>query len=332
MTLSSLHKDYRFWCLVLALAAMLALFIHPRERQRRPVYNLTFIVDITRSMNAQDYRLDDKPVSRLDYVKQTLRELLPKLPCQSKVGLGVFTERRSTLLFEPIEVCSGFAELDAAIAELDWRMAWAADSRIAGGLLNALEILQNSDARVVFMTDGQEAPPINPRYRTDFSPVKGKLKGMILGVGGLQPVPIPKFNAQGEPAGFYSAEDVPHRSSFGESNLNPEEIEGYDARNAPFGREAATGSEHLASLREPYLQQLASEAGLRYHRLTDLEALNEALQTPDFAVQKQVDADVRWKPATVALALLLPVYGGLLKRCAAQVRRRFSAGFNGRLD
>jgi mxaL protein len=319
MTLTGLHKDYRVWCLLLALAAMLALFIHPEEQQMRPVYNLTFIVDITRSMNAEDYRLDDKPVSRLHYVKQTLRELLAKLPCQSKVGLGVFTERRSTLMFEPIEVCSGFAELDAAIAGLDWRMAWAADSRIANGLLSALEILQHGDSKVVFVTDGQEAPPVNPRYRSDFSAIKGKLDGMILGVGGLQPVPIPKFNAKGEPAGFYSADDVPHRSSFGESDLNPEKIEGYDARNAPFGRAAATGSEHLASLREPYLQQLAAEAGLRYERLIDADALSEALQTPGFAVQKQVAADVRWKSAAAALALLLPIYGGWVKRYLTDV-------------
>jgi len=314
MTLAGLHKDYRFWCLALALAAMLALFIHPEEPQMRPVYNLTFIVDITRSMNAEDYRLDDKPVSRLHYVKHTLRELLAKLPCRSKVGLGVFTERRSTLMFEPIEVCSGFAELDAAIAGLDWRMAWAADSRIANGLLSALEILQHGDAKVVFVTDGQEAPPVNPRYRSDFSAIKGKLDGMILGVGGLQPVPIPKFNAKGEAAGFYSADDVPQRSTFGESDLNPEKIEGYDARNAPFGRAAATGSEHLASLREPYLQQLAAEAGLRYERLTDADALSEALQKPGFAVQKQVAADVRWQAALAALALLLPIYGGWFKR------------------
>ncbi|MGZ5051097.1 MAG: vWA domain-containing protein [Methylobacter sp.] len=286
MELTGLHKDYRFWCLALTLAAMLALFVRPKAQQMRPVYNLTFIVDITRSMNAEDYRLDDKPVSRLHFVKQTLRELLTKLPCQSKVGLGVFTEWRSTLMFEPIEVCSGYAELDAAIAGLDWCMAWAADSRVANGLLSALEILQHGDSKVVFVTDGQEAPP----------------------------VPIPKFNAKGEPAGFYNADDVPHRSSFGESDLNPEKIEGYDARNAPFGRAAATGSEHLASLREPYLQQLAAEAGLRYERLTDTDALSEALQTPGFAVQKQVAADVRWQAALAALALLLPVYGGLFKR------------------
>jgi mxaL protein len=322
MTLTGLHKDYRVWCLALALAAMLALFVHPEERQMRPVYNLTFIVDITRSMNAEDYRLDDKPVSRLHYVKQTLRELLAKLPCRSKVGLGVFTERRSTLMFEPIEVCSGFAELDAAIAGLDWRMAWAADSRVANGLLSALEILQHGDSKVVFVTDGQEAPPVNPRYRSDFSAIKGKLDGMILGVGGLQPVPIPKFNAKGEPAGFYNADDVPHRSSFGESDLNPEKIEGYDARNAPFGRAAATGSEHLASLREPYLQQLAAEAGLGYERLIDAGALSEALQMPGVAVQKQVDADVRWKAALAALALLLPIYCGWFKRYLADVAHR----------
>jgi mxaL protein len=314
MTLTGLHKDYRVWCLALALAAMLALFIRPEERQMRPVYNLTFIVDITRSMNAEDYRLDDKPVSRLYFVKQTLRELLAKLPCRSKVGLGVFTERRSTLMFEPIEVCSGFAELDAAIAGLDWRMAWAADSRIANGLLSALEILQHGDAKVVFVTDGQEAPPVNPRYRSDFSAIKGKLDGMIFGVGGLQPVPIPKFNAKGEAAGFYSADDVPQRSTFGESDLNPEKIEGYDARNAPFGRAAATGTEHLASLREPYLQQLAAEAGLRYERLSDADEFSEAVQTPGFAVQKQVAADVRWQAALAALALLLPIYGGWIKR------------------
>lgn len=319
MELTGLHKDYRFWCLALALAAMLALFIRPREQQMRPVYNLTFIVDITRSMNAEDYRLDDKPVSRLHYVKQTLRELLTKLPCQSKVGWGVFTERRSTLMFEPIEVCSGYAELDAAIAGLDWRMAWAADSRIANGLLSALEILQHGDSKVVFVTDGQEAPPVNPRYRSDFSAIKGKLDGMILGVGGLQPVPIPKFNAKGEPAGFYNADDVPHRSSFGESDLNPEKIEGYDARNAPFGRAAATGNEHMATLREPYLQQLSAEAGLRYERLTDTDALSDALQTPGFAVRKQVAADVRWQAALAALALLLPIYGGLFKRYLQRV-------------
>ncbi|MGZ4978946.1 MAG: vWA domain-containing protein, partial [Methylobacter sp.] len=119
-------KDYRTWCLLLAALAMLVLFTYPSKLQKAPTYNYTFIIDITRSMNASDYQQDNQAVSRLNFVKQTLRELLRKLPCESKVGLGLFTERRSTLLFEPLEVCSAYTEIDTAIGKVDWRMAWAA--------------------------------------------------------------------------------------------------------------------------------------------------------------------------------------------------------------
>jgi len=305
---SKTYQDYRFWCLSLALIAMLALFARPEQIQQRSVYNYTFIIDITRSMNAVDYKVGDQAVSRLQYVKHALRGLLAKLPCQSKVGLGLFTERRSALLFEPIEVCQGYNDIDTALAKIDWRMAWAADSRIAGGLRNTLEMLQKLDTHPIFITDGQEAPPVNPRYRSDFSAVKGKFKGMIIGAGGLQAVAIPKFNNKGEPDGFYRPDDVPHRSTFGESDLNPEKIQGYNARNAPFGSEAATGTEHLSALQESYLQELGAEAGLHYHRLTTLDRLAKALQIQDFAVQKAIAVDVRWQAAMPALGLCVLVY------------------------
>ncbi len=302
------YQNYRFWLLSLALIAMLVSFSRPTQNQVRPIYNYTFIIDITRSMNAADYQLDGQVLSRLDYVKHSLRGLLAKLPCQSKIGLGLFTERRSTLLFEPIEVCQGFNDIDTALANVDWRMAWAADSRIASGLLNTLDILQNIDTHVIFITDGQEAPPVNPRYRSDFTAVKGKAKGMVIGAGGLQAVPIPKFNNKGEPDGFYRPDDVPHRSTFGESDLNPEKIVGYNARNAPFGSEAAVGGEHLSALQENYLQALSAEAGLHYQRLTNVDDLATALQISDFAEQKTTPVDVRWQAAMLALGLYVLVY------------------------
>ncbi len=305
---SNYLKNHRFWLLSLACIAMLVAFIRPTQNQPRPIYNVTFIIDITRSMNAADYQLDGQTVSRLEYVKHSLRGLLAKLPCQSKVGLGLFTERRSTLLFEPIEVCQGFNEIDTALAQVDWRMAWAADSRIAIGLLNTLQMLEKLDTHVIFITDGQEAPPVNPRYRSDFAAVKGKAKGMIIGAGGLQAVSIPKFNNKGEPDGFYRPDDVPHRSTFGESDLNPEKIQGYNARNAPFGNDSSLGSEHLTALQESYLQALSAEAGLRYQRLTDAEALARSLQIPEFAGQKLAAVDVRWQMALAALGLVVLVY------------------------
>jgi len=215
MSLSKNLQDYRFYCLSLALLTMLALFVKPQVIKRQPVYNFTVIVDITRSMNAKDYQLKDEAVSRLQFVKQALRDLVLKLPCQSKVGLGLFTERKSTLLFEPIEVCSSYAEIDSVIDNIDWRMAWSADSRISKGLASTITQLQDSGSHIVFLTDGQEAPPVNPRYKTDFSDLKSKLKGLLVGVGGLQNVPIPKYNNQGQQQGFYKQDDVPHRSTFG---------------------------------------------------------------------------------------------------------------------
>ena len=301
-------KDFRAWCLLASLMLLLVMGLFPSRIQKQPVYNFMAVVDITRSMNAEDYQIESQSISRLEFVKRSLRDLVSRLPCQSKLGLGVFTERRSTILFHPIEVCSGYSELDRAIAALDWRMAWAADSRIANGLLNTLQLLTDKHTRLLFITDGQEAPPLNGRYRTDFVEVKGQHAGLIVGAGGLQPVAIPKFDHKGQLIGVYGPDDVPHRSSFGESDLNPEKIEGYDARNAPFGKHAAVGNEHQSALQESYLQQLAAESGLQYHRLQDAEGLSAAMQIPAYATQIAVAADIRIYYILPVMLLLLVLF------------------------
>jgi len=304
----SLFKDYRFYFLVFSFMSMLWVFIKPTHLENKPIYHLTVIVDITRSMNAMDYKQHDKEISRLKMIKLSLKQLLLDLPCQSTISLGVFTERLSTLLFEPIEVCSGLTEIESTINALDWRMAWAADSRIAQGLKQTVESLKNRDSTLIFMTDGQEAPPVNPRYTPDLLALKDKMKGLIVGVGGLQPVPIPKFNERGEQIGFYSANDVPHRSTFGESNLNPEAIEGFDARNAPFGKNAVVGTEHLSALQEGYLQQLSQTLNFHYSRLNDEFSLKPALDAANLHSLKAVQTDQRWKFALFALVLLTFIY------------------------
>jgi mxaL protein len=303
---NQIGKDYRFWLLALAFAAICLSFIDPSKIEPRPTYELIAIVDITRSMNAEDYKLDEKTLSRLEYIKHTLSELVLQLPCESKLGLGVFTDRRSTLLFDPIEVCTGHNELDAAIKALDWRMAWAADSRIASGLFSTLEMLKDRKETILFMTDGHEAPPVNPRYRTDFTSVKNNLKGLVVGIGGTQPVTIPKYNQRGEREGFYTAEDVPHRSAFGESDLNPEKIEGYNARNAPFGSAEVIATEHLSALNENYLSQLSQEAGFDYLRLTEPQTMLAKLAASNkYQVVKNIIADIRWRFTILAVVLVL---------------------------
>ncbi len=107
---------------------------------------------------------------------------------------------------------------------------------------------------------------------------------------------------------------MPHRPTFGESDLNPEKIQGYNARNAPFGSEAAVGNEHLSALQENYLQTLSTEAGLHYQRLTTVAGFAKALQISEFATQNTTAVDVRWQAALVALCLLVLVYVRIVRK------------------
>jgi mxaL protein len=298
--------------LILAGTLTLAACFPLTRSTPREIFEWNAVVDITRSMNVDDYRLDGKPVSRLEFVKASLRKSLTELPCGSRLGLGVFTERQAAILLRPIEVCSGYAALDAAVAQLDWRMAWAADSRIAEGLRNSLELLQGEDAALAFFSDGQEAPPVNPRYRADLGALKGKARGLVVGVGGLSPSPIPKFGEDGKRLGVYAMDEVLQRSTFGLSELPPEQVEGYHARNAPFGKAPEGGSEHLSALREDYLRQLAEQAGLGYHRLESAEALITRLQQPGSGHQAATETDIRPLPAALAWLLVVVAYASRL--------------------
>lgn len=290
--------------LVTAVAACLPL---SREGVREVFANLA-VIDITQSMNVEDYRIDGRPVSRLAFSVAALRGAVAELPCGSKLGLAVFTERRPLLLFEPIETCDGYAAISTTLANLDWRMAWAADSRIADGLYNTMESFRGYQATLLFLTDGHEAPPVNPRYRRSFDDLRGAMRGALIGVGAGEPSPIPRYDESGRRAGFVRAEDVPHRSTFGLSELAPDQIEGYHARNAPFGSEATIGSEHLSAMREDYLRQLAGDSGLGFARLSRAGDLLAAMTDPRDAVPVTVRIDLRWIPASLALALLTLAY------------------------
>ncbi|MGH8503608.1 MAG: vWA domain-containing protein [Gammaproteobacteria bacterium] len=303
------RDDIRFWGLLAGFVILLLVFVVPAIAMSRPVYSYMFIVDITRSMNTEDYELNGMPTSRLDYIKRSLRHALQQLPCESRAGLGIFTERTPAILFEPVEVCENFSAIDGAIQQLDWRMAWAADSYVATGLLRAIEMLRNTDANLVFMSDGHEAPPMQENYRPTIVGKPGKVKGMIVGVGGHELVRMPKYNEDGMQIGFYRESDVPQENRFGLPPTGARHREGYHPRNAPFGANPASGNEHLSSVREAHLKRYARETGLRYLHLDDTQDFSDALRNEAYAKMQKVDANIRWVPASATLALLVFVYG-----------------------
>jgi len=276
-------NDPRF--LLLTVAAVLLLFsiLAPSLALERNGYELLAVLDITGSMNTRDYVLNEKPTSRLEFAKLALHDLLQRLPCPSRLGLAIFTERRPFLLFEPIDVCRDFAPVDAAIDGLDWRMGWEGDSHIAAGLYRAVAMAKDLNADVVFITDGQEAPPLPWSGGPPFEGKRGEVGGLIIGAGNYALSPIPKFDDKGRETGFYAPEDVPHESRFGLPPPGAENREGYNPRNAPFGSATVLGTEHLSSIREPYLKELANITGLSYRhlfRVPDLAAAIKGAATP----------------------------------------------------
>lgn len=298
----------RLWLLVAALCCLLATFAVPRIEHQGERYRAVLVVDVTRSMNVRDYQLDGQAASRLDVVKAGIRQLLIDGDCQSELGLAIFTSRRAFLLFEPLEVCASYAPIVAAVDALDWRMAWQGDSGIAYGLNSAYDLADSIDADLVFLTDGQEAPPPPRRGPPRFRGEPGQVHGLIVGVGGYTPSPIPKYDWEGRETGFLDAADVPHESRLGPPPPNARQRPGWHPRNAPWGAGMSAGTEHLSSVRERYLRERAESMGLGYVHLADGATFTASVRPALTPRPVRVYSDVRWLPAMLALACLAGVY------------------------
>lgn len=300
--------DRRRWLLGAATLALLSSFVHPGVTLNRPRYDHIVVFDVTQSMNVRDQQLDGEAVSRLDFAKHAFRQALLTLPCGSKVGWAIFTEYRSFLLFAPVEVCANIGELRATLAHVGGAMAWSGNSEVAKGVHSAIGIakLLPGTPSLVFVTDGQEAPPLNPRYRPQFDDKPGDIGGLLVGVGGSLPVPIPKSDALGRPLGFWKADEVMQtdpRSQGRGASVSGERLVDDGAAGGSTALGATPGSEHLSSLREAYLRLLAGEQGFSFLRLQQADALSAALQSA--ALAKPVPVRLDLQPALAALAFLL---------------------------
>lgn len=289
--------------LALALAAW-----GPAPRLPVARFHGVVVLDITQSMNVEDYAVDGQPLSRLAAAKRALGEALRRLPCGSRVGLGVFTEYRTMVLIAPLEVCANFRELTAVLQGIDGRMAWAGRSEIAKGIdwaFRAAKALQDQPA-VVFVTDGHEAPPLHPAHRPTFNGKPGEIPGLLVGVGGTAPVPIPKRDPEGRPLGFWRADEVMQTDPISQGRAGSVAGERYvvTEQTRPPPGWPVSGNEHLSQLREGYLRLLADELQLDYLRLDQPDRAGRAL-----AARMQARPLARVAPAATSLQSLFGVVG-----------------------
>jgi mxaL protein len=122
-------------------------------------------------------------------------------------------------------------------------------------------------------------------------------------------VPIPKYDTAGRQHGYWAAGDVMQVDPFTlgrPGSVDHEPVSGVD--QAELVQRVLRGKEHLSSLREDYLKRLAGELKLGYHRLRSGRTLTNLLLSPEFAVRRVVDTDLRWLSGTLALLALVSSY------------------------
>ncbi|SIT41071.1 conserved exported hypothetical protein [Paraburkholderia piptadeniae] len=284
------HLGRRWWQLPLASLLLAAAVWMPPVQFTRPIFRYVVTFDITQSMDVEDVSMGGKPVSRLDFARAAMSDALQHLPCGSEIGWSVFSNQRSLLLLAPVEVCSNYDALLSSLDQITGKMRWVNSSVIAqGGLYSAIraaaELGHNTD--IVFVTDGQEAPPVAPNETSVRDIPQGLVHGWLVGVGGDQPAPIPKTNADGVRTGFWRADEV--------RQVQP----------TPDAPATAESHEELSELRETYLEAVAGHLGFGYKRLVAADSLRAPLTDARFAHPTPVATNVRWCPALLALVLLV---------------------------
>jgi len=265
---------------------LLALALPPIPLPRATSETLV-VFDITQSMDVEDMAIDGLPASRLDFAKDSARRALRELPCGSRIGWGAFTEYRTLVLLAPIEVCANYADLRATLANVDGRIRWGNASEVSKGVFWAMRASRQlaDHPAVVFVTDGQESPPLGATTFPMFDDLKpGEVPGVLLGTGGRVPRPIPRTDADGTRIGVWRHEDV-------------------------VQRDAGRGShEQLSELREAHLRALAAQTGLGVATAAGPDAVGAALREPRLARRRPVATDLAAVPALLALALLVALH------------------------
>lgn len=278
-------KDRRSKSLVITGILLILALLNPTIPIKKDRYNLVFVIDITQSMNAKDYHLDNQPADRLSFVKASLQQVLATLPCNSQIGLGLFTTKNIFLLFEPLEICAHYSAIENSLMRIDWRMAWAADSHIARGIFTGIKDIDRikSKPALVFLTDGQQTPISSKE--PPFLLEKNKVRGLLVGVGNLQPVQIPKFDDHNIQTGFWQIQEAERKNNL----------------------QSMTGP-YLSSVQEQSLQRLAGITGMGYHHLDTTEKFLDALAKANLSRIQIVEFSLDWLFSTFALLIFIASY------------------------
>ena len=244
-------KNIGFLCL--SIIFLILGLINPKVTIERDIHNYIFVVDISQSMLTKDMSLDGEKISRLDYSKKLLQGVMDQLPCKTNVSVAMFAGVSVAATYTPINVCDNFSAISSTIQHLDWRSVWSVNSRIREGFSSLARLIRSfpQSARVVFLTDGEEAPKLHAFNTRDLSQFQGEPDWLIVGIGSEEGSAIPKYDSENQLIGFWSNESFalqPGIAQISESNIG--------ARNDSIA--FSESDRYVSKLNEKYLIEITS--------------------------------------------------------------------------
>jgi mxaL protein len=303
--ISTLKSNYESLLLIVVALLLLLAIYKPQIKLKQDVHNYLLVADVSQSMNAQDVKLNNKVISRMDYTKHLMKRVVETSSCGTYISLGVFAAENVGLLLTPLEVCANYDVITDSIDHLEWRMAWRGNSRLTFGIKSAESMFDylNIPATMLFFTDGDEAPKVNAINKLDLSGVQIGKNLLFIGVGGHQPVPIPRYNSSNKWVGYWSSDTKENSAgAVGDtysdtSKDEPDPIVAY----AEFDR-------YLSQLDSEYLKQISAEIKGSYIEGQDTEEFYTYVQSQKPSASFVTAYSLKWLYLILALLMLLLIY------------------------
>ena len=288
--------------MVLALLLCLLAMYNPTLQFKKSITSYMFLVDVSQSMNAEDLVVGDSPITRINYTKMLLKQIIDKSDCGSFFSINIFVADNVANIIEPVEKCNNYDELMDTINKLEWRMAWKGNSRITFGIKSAAKMQDslNFPSKILFFTDGDEAPKVNAINRVNLDDFNLGEELIFVGVGEDTPVPVKRYNSRNMYVGYWGADiydSLPGATGSRNSDSGKDEPDPSVA-SADYER-------YLSKLYEEYLISLSEQIKSQYIKgdLSDKFTKYILSNRP----QQKIKSDLHMERPSIFLVLILLV-------------------------
>jgi len=303
--ITSIKSNYESLILVFVALLLIMTIYKPEIQMKQNVHNYLLLADVSQSMNAQDVKIGNKVVSRMDYTKHLMKRTVETSSCGTYISLGIFAAENVGLLLMPLEVCANYDVINDAIDHLEWRMAWRGNSRLTFGIKSAETMFDylNVPAKMFFFTDGDEAPKVNAINKLDLSSVQIGKNLVFVGVGGNRPVPVPRYNSSNKWVGFWSSDTKENTAgAIGDkySDTSKDEPDPIVA-SAEYDR-------YLSQLDSEYLKKISKEIKGDYIEGKDNDSFYKYIHSQKPSASFVTSFKLKGIYLTFAILLLLLIY------------------------